>query len=126
MRPDGRHTALRAEFDQALRNNPALAQALDNAASSLKAYTDKRVRLEGGYNAWELDKGDLYKRFGGIDSTLSQAATTFPAHEAGKSLIDTVGERLAELFQRVVNAVKQAFGAQAPNALSQGPSPLVA
>jgi Protein of unknown function (DUF3991)/Toprim-like len=123
MRPDGRHAALRTEFDQALQNNPVLAQTLDNATSSLRAYTDKRVRLEGGYDAWELDKGDLFKRFGGIDSTLSQAASTFPAREAGKSLIDTVGERLAELFERVVNAVKQAFGVQAGNAASQGPSP---
>ena len=123
MRPDGRHAALRVEFDQALQTNPNLAQAFDKAAITLEAYAGKRVRLENGYDKLEVAKGDLYKQFGDVDDTLSKDASAFPAREPGKSLIDTVGDRIAELFQRVVNTVKQAFGVQTRNAPSQGPSP---
>ena len=66
----------------------------------------------------------MASRFEKLDAAIGRGAAETPGVKDGKSLIDELGEKAAELARRAVDAVKAIF-ARTPGAeqTASGPSP---
>ena len=51
----------------------------------------------------------LEARFEKLDAEIGKAASIIPSRQDGKSVMDDLGEKVREILDRAVNAVKAAF-----------------
>jgi hypothetical protein len=114
MRAGGRFADLRQQFNTALETERGVAAAYDKAAAALARYGQDRVGIEQVI-ARRPDAANLSAKFEQMDAQIGEAAASTPSRREGKSMIDDVAQKAAELFHRAVDAVRSAFN-PAPSA----------
>jgi hypothetical protein len=114
MRAGGRFADLRQQFNNALETERGVAAAYDKAAAALARYGQDRVGIEQVI-ARRPDAANLSAKFEQMDAQIGEAAASTPSRREGKSMIDDLAQKAAELFHRAVDAVRSAFN-RAPSA----------
>lgn len=126
MREGGRHAELRTHFNNALVQEKGAAAAYDAAASAVRQYGADRQAAE----AVVLKRSDpaaLAGRFERLDAAIGEAASHLPSRQEGKSVVDELGQKVAELVRRAVDGIRNVFqqeqrpGAAASSSPSPGP-----
>jgi hypothetical protein len=114
MRAGGRFADLRKQFNTALETERGVVAAYDKAAAALARYGQDRVGIEQVI-ARRPDAGNLSAKFEQMDAQIGEAAASTPSRREGKSMIDDLAQKAAELLHRSVDAVRSAFN-RAPSA----------
>ena len=110
MQPGGKYAALRSEFDNALQQDRVFAAAYNQMERTGAQYGKDRLALGADFAARKLDANQLDARFWQADALLGEATAKVPGRTPGKSMMDEMGEKLAEVLSKAVEQVKQMFG----------------
>ena len=108
MRAGGRFADLRQQFNNALETERGVTAAYDKAAAAFARYGQDRVGIEQ-IIARRPDAANLSAKFEQMDAQIGEAAGGTPSRRDGKSMMDDLAQRAAELLHRAVDAVKSAF-----------------
>jgi len=108
MRAGGRFADLRQQFNNALETERGVTAAYDKAAAAFARYGQDRVGIEQVI-ARRPDAANLSAKFEQMDAQIGEAADGTPSRRDGKSMMDDLAQRAAELLHRAVDAVKSAF-----------------
>ena len=108
MRQGGRFFDLRQQFNNALETERGVAGAYDKAAAALGRYAQDRTTVQDIIGR-RPDVDALTARFEQMDARIGEAAASTPSRSDGKSMIDDLAQRAAELLHRAVDAVKSVF-----------------
>ncbi|TDH62368.1 hypothetical protein E2C06_12225 [Dankookia rubra] len=122
MRQGGKHADLRTEFDEALRT-PAFARSYDQAVKAIGRYAEARQAQmqEFGRRGIDPAKAAAFER---IDASLGEDAARIPGREGGKSALQELATKAAEVFMAAVDKVRSlANGAVSANRATASPSP---
>lgn len=123
MHEGGAYADLRRGFNVDLARERGLAASLDSAAAAVGQYGKDRTAVDriAGFQA---EAAAVTGRFEKLDAAIGKGAAETPGAKDGKSLIDELGEKAAELARQAVDAVKALF-ARTPGAdrTASGPSP---
>jgi hypothetical protein len=124
MREGGRFAGLRAQLNSDLVAERGAAAAYDRIAASLQQYGADRAAI-GAVGTRPNAAAALDARFEKLDADIGRAAAVIPSRSDGKSLLDDVGDKLREVLDRAVSAVKSVFTPAADKSAraSPGPSP---
>jgi hypothetical protein len=114
MRAGGRFADLRQQFNNAVETERGVGAAYDKAAAALARYGQDRVGLEQVI-ARRPDAANLTAKFEQMDAQIGEAAASTPSRRDGKSMIDDLAQKAAELLHRGVDALRSAFN-RAPSA----------
>jgi len=109
MRVDGRFADLRQQFNNALETERGVTAAYDKAAAALARYGQHRAGIEQVI-ARRPDAANLSAKFEQMDAQIGEAAANTPSRRDGKSMVDDLTQKAAELLHRAVDAVRSAFG----------------
>jgi len=120
MRAGGLYADLRAQFDGALVKEKGFAAAYDKAAATAGQYGKDRTAVDA-IMAQRPDVEALTSRFQKLDAQIGKAASSTPGRKEGKSALEELAEKAAEVIARAVDKVRAAFS-NAPRA-SNSPSP---
>jgi hypothetical protein len=126
MRVGGRFADLRQQFNNALETERGVIVAYDKAAAALARYGQQRAGIEQVI-ARRPDAANLSAKFEQMDAQIGEAAANTPSRRDGKSMVDDLTQKAAELLQRAVDAVKSTFGrSQSAEATSRAaPAPVM-
>jgi len=124
MREGGPYADLRHTFNAGLLREKGLASALDSVSAAVSQYGADRT-VADGIAAGRADATVITARFAKLDAEVGKAASETPSRKDGKSQMEELGEKAAELASKAVEAVRAAFKRtpgpeQQPSA---GPSP---
>lgn len=119
MREGGPYADLRRTFNADLLREKGLAGALDRASAAVGQYGADRTRAEG-IAAARGDTTAIAARFAKLDAEVGEAASGTPGRKDGKSQMEELGEKAAELARLAVEAVKAAF--RRTPTIEQGPA----
>ncbi len=123
MHEGGAYADLRRGFNADLVRERGLVASLDSAAAAVGQYGKDRTSVDriAGFQA---EAATVASRFEKLDAAIGRSAAETPGAKDGKSLIDELGEKAAELARRAVDAVKAIF-TRTPGAeqTASGPSP---
>lgn len=122
MRQGGKHAGLRTEFDEALRT-PAFAKSYDQAVKALGKYGEARQAQlqEFGRRGIDPAKAEAFER---IDASLGEDAARIPGREEGKSALQELAAKAAEVFMAAVDKVRSLVsGAVSASHATASPSP---
>jgi hypothetical protein len=108
MRQGGRFADLRQQFNNALETERGVAAAYDKAAAALARYGQDRVGIEQVV-ARRPDAANLSVKFEQLDAQVGEAAGGTPSRRDGKSMMDDLAQKAAELLHRAADAVRSAF-----------------
>ena len=108
MRAGGRFADLRQQFNIALETERGVMAAYDKAAAALARYGKDRVGIEQVI-ARRPDAANLSAKFEQMDAQIGEAADGTPSRRDGKSMMDDLAQKAAELLQRAVDAAKSLF-----------------
>jgi hypothetical protein len=108
MRAGGRYADLRQQFNNVLETERGVMAAYDKAAAALARYGQDRVGIEQVI-ARRPDAANLSAKFEQMDAQIGEAAVGTPSRRDGKSMMDDLAQRAAELLQRAVDAAKSFF-----------------
>jgi hypothetical protein len=124
MREGGRFASLRSQFNADLVMERGAAAAWDRMAGSLQQYGADRSAV-AAIGARQNSTAALDARFEKMDAEIGKAASIIPSKQDGKSVMDDLGDKVREILDRAINAVKAAFTPSADrNArASASPSP---
>lgn len=124
MREGGRHAELRTQFNNALVQDKGVAASYDAATSAVKQYGADRQAAEA-VMLKRPDPSVLAGRFERLDAQIGEAAVQVPARQEGKSVMDDLGQKVAELVRRATEAIRSALegGPRASASASSSPSP---
>lgn len=123
MQPGGKYAALRSEFDNALQQDRVFAAAYNQVEKTGAQYGRDRLALGADFAARKLDANQLDSRFGQADALLGETTAKIPGRTPGKSLMDEMGEKLAEVLGKAAERVKQMFGREVEAGPRASPSP---
>ena len=124
MREGGPYADLRRTFNADLLKEKGLVTALDRASAAVKQYGVDRT-VADGIAAGRAEATTITARFAKLDAEVGKAASETPSRKDGKSQMEELGEKAAELASKAIDAVKAAFK-RTPSAGQQpsaGPSP---
>ena len=124
MREGGPYADLRRTFNADLSKEKGLVTALDRASAAVKQYGADRT-VADGIAAGRAEATTITARFAKLDAEVGRAASETPSRKDGKSQMEELGEKAAELTSKAIEAVKAAFK-RTPSAgqqLSADPSP---
>ena len=122
MRDGGRFSSLRSQFNADLALERGMSAAYDKVASSLQQYAGDR----GAVDAIGARRGTsqaLEARFEKMDAEIGKATAAIPSRSDGKSVFEDLGEKMREVLDRAVQAVKSAFNPGPRASSSPSPSP---
>ncbi|MDT8291871.1 hypothetical protein RQ846_19335 [Roseomonas mucosa] len=122
MREGGRHADLRTQFNNALVQEKGLAAAYDAAASAVKQYGTDRQAAEAVILK-RSEPAALAGRFERLDAAIGEAASHLPSRQEGKSVVDELGQKVAELVRRAADAVRNVFQQDHRQGVSAASSP---
>ena len=108
MREGGPYADLRQTFNAGLLREKSLASALDRASAAVSQYGADRT-VADGIAAGRADATAITARFAKLDAEVGKAASETPSRKDGKSQMEELGEKAAELASKAVEAVKAAF-----------------
>lgn len=123
MQPGGKYAALRSEFDNALHQDRVFAAAYNQVEKTGTRYGKDRLALGADFAARKLDANQLDARFGQADALLGETTAKIPGRTPGKSLVDEMGEKLAEVLGKAAERVKQVFSREVDTGPRASPSP---
>jgi hypothetical protein len=125
MQPGGRYANLRTEFDSAYQQDKIFAGAYDKMVESAAQFGKERLAVNDNFVARNLDARQLDGRFQRAEEALGEAAEKIPGRTPGKSALDEMAEKVAELLHKAADKVKSFFGRDVnSDATQQGrPSP---
>jgi hypothetical protein len=109
MRIGGRFADLRQQFNNALETERGVGAACDKAAAALARYGQHRVGIEEVI-ARRPDAANLSAKFEQMDAQIGEAAASTPSRRGGKTMVDDLAQKAAELLDRAVDTVRSAFG----------------
>jgi hypothetical protein len=109
MRIGGRFADLRQQFKNALQTERGVTAAYDKAAAALARYGQHRVGIEEVI-ARRPDAANLSAKFEQMDVQIGEAAASTPSRRDGKTMVDDLAQKAAELLHRAVDTVRSAFG----------------
>ena len=115
----GPYADLRRTFNADLLREKGLAGALDRASAAVGQYGADRTRAEAIAEA-RGDTAAIAARFAKLDAEIGKATSKTPGRKDGKSQMEELGEKAAELARVAVEAVKAAF--RRTPAVKQGPA----
>jgi predicted nuclease with TOPRIM domain len=123
MRPGGKYADLRREFNVALNENTHIATDYDNAGDHLKAYANQRSSVNEILKA----RPQARKDFDELDQDIVKSFLGLPGKKDRQSALDEAADKVKEVLENAINAVRAAFGRNANQTattrLSPGPSP---
>ncbi len=124
MREGGPYADLRRTFNADLVKEKGLATALDSVSAAVSKYGADRTAADG-VAAGRADAATITARFAKIDTEVGKAASETPSRKDGKSQMEELGEKAAELANKAIEAVRSAFkrNPSAEQRPSAGPSP---
>jgi hypothetical protein len=122
MREGGRFASLRSQFNADLVMERGAAAAWDRMASSLQQYGADRSAV-AAIGARQNTMAALDARFEKMDAEIGKATSVIPSRQDGKSVMDDLGDKVREILDRAVNAVKSAFSPSADRAARASASP---
>ena len=120
MRAGGVYADLRTQFDGAMATEKGFAAAYERASAAAGQYGKDRTAVDA-IMAQRSDVGALNSRFQRLDAQIGEAAGSTPGRKEGKSALEDLAEKAAELISRAVDKVRAAFS-NSPRA-SNSPSP---
>ena len=123
MREGGPYQDLRRTFNADLVREKGYSALLDRVTAAVNQYGKDRTAADaiaGG----RADAASITARFEKLDAEIFKGATSTPSRSEGKSQMEELGDRAAELAKKAVEAFKSVF-ARSPGAAhgSPGPSP---
>jgi hypothetical protein len=110
MQPGGRYANLRTEFDSAYQQDKIFAGAYDKMVESAAQFGKERLAVNDNFVARNLDARQLDGRFQRAEEALGEAAEKIPGRTPGKSALDEMAEKVAELLHKAADKVKSFFG----------------
>jgi len=120
MRAGGVYADLRAQFDGAMVKEKGFAAAYDKASAAAGQYGKDRTAVDA-IVAQRPDVDALTGRFQKLDAQIGEATGSTPGRKEGKSALEDLAEKAAEVIARAVDKVRAAFS-NSPRA-SNNPSP---
>ena len=122
MREGGRFSSLRSQFNADLAIERGMSAAYDKVASSLQQYSGDRTAVEA-IGARRGTGQVLEARFEKMDAEIGKASAAIPSRGDGKSIFEDLGDKMREMLDRAVQAVKSAFTPGPRTTSSPSPSP---
>ena len=125
MQPGGRYANLRTEFDNAYQQDQIFRGACDKMVDSVTRFGRDRDAVTNNFTQRSLDPAQLDGRFHRAEESLGEAMSKIPGKQSGKSALDEVTEKLAEVLRAAVDRIKQIFQPAAARTQQQarpGPS----
>jgi hypothetical protein len=123
MREGGRFAGLRSQFNADLVMERGAVAAWEKMAGSLQQYGADRIAV-ATIGARQNNAAALEGRLEKLDAEIGKATSAIPGKQDGKSVLDDFGEKLKEVLDRAVSAVKAAFTPSADrSARAASPSP---
>ena len=124
MREGGRFAGLRSQLNADLVMERGAAAAWDKMAGNLQQYGADRSAV-AAIGARQNTAAALEGRFEKLDAEIGKAVSVIPSKQDGKRVVDDLGDKLKEILDRAVSAVKSAFmpSAERNARASVGPSP---
>jgi hypothetical protein len=122
MRTGGVYADLRAQFDGAMQSEKGFAAAYDRAAAAAGQYARDRMAVDAVVAQRPTVEG-LTGRFQKLDAQIGEAAGSTPSRSGGKSALEDLAEKAAELVSRAVDKVKSAISASPKASSSPSPNP---
>ena len=122
MHEGGKFSDLRRQFNAALATDRSLAAAYDKAASALSAFGQDRAVVQD-IIARRPDASALTQRFEKMDAEIGEAAANAPSRNDGRSMLNDLSDKAAELVKRAVEAVRSAFSRSPSAGAASSPSP---
>ena len=122
MKPGGAQAALRAEFDTAMKN-PDFARAYGAVKATADRYGQDRVAVNNDIASRGLGpaRAGAFER---TDATVGEELSRIPGKEPGKSALDELAAKVAEVLREAIEKVRAAIsGAMAGMQQSAAPSP---
>jgi hypothetical protein len=113
MREGGRFADLRQQFNNALQTERGVTAAYDTAAAALARYGQNRTEIEQVI-ARRPDAANLSPKFEQMDTQIGEAAASTASRRDGKTMVDDLAQKAAELLRRAVDTVRSAFGRSQP------------
>lgn len=114
MREGGSYADLRRAFNADLLREKGLAASLDRAAAAVGRYGRDRT-VADGIAAGRADATAITARFERFDAQIGKAASETPGRKEGKSQLEELGERAAELASKAVEALRAVFKRASPS-----------
>jgi hypothetical protein len=124
MREGGRFAGLRSQFNADMMMERGASAAWEKMAASLQQYGADRTAV-AAIGARQSTSAALESRFEKLDAEIGRAAFIIPSRQDGKSVMDDLGEKVREILDRAVTAVRSVFTPSAEKGAraSAGPSP---
>jgi hypothetical protein len=125
MQPGGRYANLRTEFDNAYQQDQIFRGAYDKMVDNVTRFGRDRDAVTNNFTQRNLDPAQLDGRFQRAEESLGEAMSKIPGKQSGKSALDEVAEKLAEVLRAAVDRIKHIFqpaAAQAQQQARPGPS----
>ena len=123
MQPGGPYANLRTEFDDALQQDRVFAAAYNQVERTGAAWGQNRMALAADFEAKQLDAKQLDARFARAEEAIGEATEKMPGRTPGKTVMEELGEKVAEILKRAAERVRSAFGVRATPQASSSPSP---
>jgi hypothetical protein len=125
MQPGGRYANLRTEFDNAYQQDQVFHGAYDKMVDTVTRFGRDRDAVTNNFTQRNLDPAQLDGRFQRAEESLGEAMSKIPGKQSGKSALDEMAEKLAEVLRAAVDRIKHIFqpaAAQAQQQARPGPS----
>ena len=122
MRAGGVYADLRAQFDGAMVKDKGFAAAYDKASAAAGQYGKDRSAVDA-ITAQRPDVDALTSRFQRLDAQIGEAAGSTPGRKEGKSALEELAEKAAEVIAKAVDKVRAAFSNSPRANNSPSPSP---
>ena len=123
MREGGPYQDLRRTFNADLVREKGYAALLDRVTAAVNKYGADRT-VADTIATGRADAATINARFEKLDAEVFKGASTTPSRTEGKSQMEELGDRAAELAKKAVDAFRAAFS-RSPAAGHASPSPSI-
>ena len=113
MQPGGRYAQLRSEFDNALQSDKAFAASYNQVETTAAQHGKDRLALGADFQAKGIETRQLDARFQKADEAIGEATERIPGRTPGKSVMEELGQKVAEIFNKAIERVRAMFGREA-------------
>ena len=122
MREGGRFAGLRTQLNADLATEKGAAAAYDRMTGALAQYGGDRAAVDV-IGARTNTAAALAAKFEKVDAEIGKAASMLPGRSDGKSVMDDLGEKLKQVLDRAMDAVKSVFTPSPERAARASASP---
>ena len=122
MREGGRFAGLRTQLNADLATERDAAAAYDKMSGALAQYGTDRAAVDA-LASRNTNAAALVGKFEKVDAEIGKAVSMLPSRSDGKSVMDDLSEKLKQVLDRAVEAVKSVFTPAAERAARATSSP---